>query len=234
MSFLFIILYFIFIFLVLEISVVLLVSTGLEVEVARFQVVSLLTATGFTTDESELIAKHPVRRKISIFLILFGVFSLAVLISFISAILIKDFRLLQLVGISAFFACVLLVVKNKFVQIKLAKRFKKHLKSEYELHEMPIHEILYIDEQDWFVNIQICKDSTFIHHKIYKFILPEEDIQVLYVHRGQEKIRNELNHLLIQEGDILLIYVLKASVEEKFHQELTCMEEFEKKSKNLV
>jgi hypothetical protein len=224
MSFLFIIFYFIFIFLVLEIAVVLLVSTGLEGEVARFQVVSMLTATGFTTNESELIARHPIRRKISIFLILFGVFSLAVLISFISAILIKDFRLLQLVGITAFFACVLLVVKNKFVQIKLAKRFKKHLKSEYELHEMPINEILYIDDQDWFVNIQICKDSTFIHHKIDQFILSEEDIQVLYVHRGQEKIRHELNRLLVQEGDNLLIYGLKASIEEKFHQELTYME----------
>jgi hypothetical protein len=224
MSFLFIILYFIFIFLVLEIAVVLLVSTGLEVEVARFQVVSLLTATGFTTDESELIAKHPVRRKISIFLILFGVFSLAVLISFISAILIQDFRLLQLVCITTFFATVLLVVKNKAMQLKLAQRFKKHLKSEYELHELPIHEILYIDDQDWFGNIQICKDSTFIHLKIDNFILPEEDIQVLFVHRGQEKIRRELSNLLIQEGDTLLIYGLKASIEEKFHQELAGME----------
>ncbi|QGQ94773.1 hypothetical protein EHS13_07710 [Paenibacillus psychroresistens] len=233
MSFLFIVLYFIFIFLVLEIAVVLLVSTGLEVEVARFQVVSMLTATGFTTDESELIARHPIRRKISIFLILFGVFSLAVLISFISAILIKDFRLLQLVGIAAFFAIVLLVVKNKAVQNRLAQRFKKHLKSEYELHEMPIQEILYMDDQDWIVNIQICKDSTFIHSKIAKLILPDEDIQVLYVHRGQAKIRNELSDILIQEGDILLVYGLKTTIEEKFQQELTCMvASLEKQRKN--
>jgi hypothetical protein len=233
MSFLFILLYFIFIFLVLEIAVVLLVSTGLEDEVARFQVISMLTATGFTTDESELIARHPIRRKISIFLILFGVFSLAVLISFISAILIKDFRLLQLVGITAFLAIILVVVKNKTVQAKLAQRFKKHLKREYELHEMPIHEILYIDDQDWFVNIQICKDSTFISNKIDKIILPEEDIQVLYVHRGQEKIRNELDNLLIQDGDILLLYGIKATIQQKFHQELACMETSLEKSEKI-
>jgi hypothetical protein len=223
MSFLFIFLYFIFIYLVLEIAVVLLVGTGLDVEVARFQVVSMLTATGFTTEESELIARHPIRRKISIFLILFGVFSLAVMISFISAILIKDFRLLQLFGITAFFAVILIVVKNKSVHAKLTQHLKMHLKKEYELHEMPIHEILYIDDKDWFINIQICKDSTFIHKKTNEIILPEEDIQLLYVQRGQEKIRSELSTIIIQEGDILLLYGIKATIEEKFQQELACM-----------
>src|SRR6476620_11605339 len=108
MSFLFILFYFVIIYFVLEIAVVLMVSTGLDVEIARFQVVSILTSTGFTTHESELIARHPIRRKISIFLILFGVFSLAVIISFISAILAKDFRLLELLGITAIFGALLI------------------------------------------------------------------------------------------------------------------------------
>jgi hypothetical protein len=223
MSLLFIVFYFIFIFLILEIAVVLLVSTGLDAEVARFQAVSMLTATGFTTDESELIARHPIRRKISIFLILFGVFSLAVLISFISAILIKDFRLLQLFGITAFFAIMLILFKNKSVQTKLAHRFKKHLKQDYELHEMPIQEILYIDDQDWLGNIQICKDSTFIAKNPYEIMLENEDIQLLYVHRGQEKIRSELDTIIFQEGDILLLYGVKSTIELKFELELKCM-----------
>jgi hypothetical protein len=220
MSILFILLYFIIIYFVLEIAVILLVSTGLDVEVARFQAVSMLTATGFTTEESELIARHPIRRKISIFLILFGVFSLAVMISFISAILVKDFRLLELLGVTAFFGAILIVVKNESVHAKLTRRFKVHLKKDYELHEMPIHEIIYIDDQDWVGNIQICKDSTFIHKKIDEVILPEVDIQLLYVHRGQEKIRSELHTINFQEGDILLLYGNKAAIEEKFHQEL--------------
>jgi hypothetical protein len=220
MSFLFIFFYFLTVFFVLEIAVVLFVSTGLDVEVARFQVVSMLTATGFTTKESELIARHPIRRKISIFLILFGMFSLAVMISFISTVLVKDLRMLELLGVTAFFGVFLIVVKNKSVHSKLTRGFKKHLNKEYELHEMPIQEILYIDDQDWFVNIQICKDSTFIHKKINEVILPEEDIQLLYVQRWQEKIRSELHTINFQEGDILLLYGIKSTIEKKFHHEL--------------
>jgi hypothetical protein len=220
MSFLFIFFYFITVYFVLEIAVILLVSTGLDEEVARFQVVSMLTATGFTTEESELIARHPIRRKISIFLILFGVFSLAVIISFISTILVKDFRWFELFGLTAFFVVILVVVKNESMNNKLTQRFKKHLNKKYELHEMPIHEILFIDDQDWFGNIEICKDSTFIHKKTEDVINPEEDIQLLYVNRGQEKIRNGLHTFIFQEGDILLLYGIKATIEEKFNQEL--------------
>ncbi|MCM3570515.1 hypothetical protein [Neobacillus mesonae] len=44
----------------------------------------MMTATVFTTGESELILGHPIRRRLAAFSILFGVFSLAVIISSIS------------------------------------------------------------------------------------------------------------------------------------------------------
>lgn len=59
MGFLFILIYFIFIVIVLEISAELFMISGLKKEIARFQAVSMLTATGFTTKESELILRHP-------------------------------------------------------------------------------------------------------------------------------------------------------------------------------
>ncbi len=92
------------IFLVVEIAIALLITTGLEPQIARFQVVSMMTSTGFTTKESELILRHPIRRKIAVFLILFGAFSLAVVISSISNILAQSFRIPQMIGISLFFS----------------------------------------------------------------------------------------------------------------------------------
>jgi hypothetical protein len=187
MGFLFIFLYIIFIYLILEISVALLVTTGLEVEIARFQVVSMLTATGFTTDESELIARHPIRRKISIFLILFGVFSLAVMISFISAILIKDFRIQQLVLVTAFFGIILALVKNIAIRNKLTQQFKKHLKKENKLEELPNCEVLYLDEKEGILHIQVDEDTKFTQKYLQQVFIPEIDIIVLYVHRGENK-----------------------------------------------
>ncbi len=46
--------------------------TGLSQETARFQARSLLTGTGFTTEEAEYIVEHPVRRRIALVLMLLG------------------------------------------------------------------------------------------------------------------------------------------------------------------
>jgi len=222
-SYLFILVYFIFIFLVLEISVSLMVITGLEIAVARFQVVSMLTATGFTTKESELIASHPVRRRIAIFLILFGVFSLAVVIASISQILTKDFKMIHLVGITAFFAMVWLAFKNNALKDAWTQRFHKHLTKEYELHEMPIQEVLYINENDLFTAIRIDGDSQLIKQQIAAIFTLDEDVLLLLVIRGEEKIRQESQQLEVQEGDELIVYGAKKVIEQKFSSELARM-----------
>ena len=46
--------------------------TGMNTEKARFQVISMLTNSGFTTNESELILKDPLRRKLALLTMLFG------------------------------------------------------------------------------------------------------------------------------------------------------------------
>src|SRR3954470_5183154 len=90
MNLLFLSIYLVIIIAVIEIFVILFRLTGLKVEVSRFQVISLMTGTGFTTGESEVILGHPFRRRLGIFLILFGAFSFAVIISSLSNILSND------------------------------------------------------------------------------------------------------------------------------------------------
>jgi len=46
--------------------------TGLPDNVARFQSLSALTGTGFTTRESELIVNYPIRRRVLMTLMIFG------------------------------------------------------------------------------------------------------------------------------------------------------------------
>lgn len=46
--------------------------TGLSKETARFQARSIITGTGFTTDEAAHIVNHPVRRRIALTLMLVG------------------------------------------------------------------------------------------------------------------------------------------------------------------
>ncbi|MFB6273814.1 MAG: TrkA C-terminal domain-containing protein [Salinibacter sp.] len=46
--------------------------TGLSKETAQFQARSIITGTGFTTDEADHIVNHPVRRRITLTLMLIG------------------------------------------------------------------------------------------------------------------------------------------------------------------
>lgn len=46
--------------------------TGLDRETAHFQALSAFTGTGFTTKASERVVNHPVRRKITIAIIVLG------------------------------------------------------------------------------------------------------------------------------------------------------------------
>ena len=74
---------------IIEFYVILFRLTGVENKKARFQIVSLLTSTGFTTKESELITQHPTRRKIAEWIMVFGYVSSVTFVSFLVNILMK-------------------------------------------------------------------------------------------------------------------------------------------------
>lgn len=71
-----------------ELVTILFRFTGLPDEKARFQVMSLLTGTGFTTRESEMILTNSRRRRLAQVTILFGyVFNLTVVSAFVNVLL---------------------------------------------------------------------------------------------------------------------------------------------------
>ncbi len=68
---------FTFSFIVVRIAGVAMRITGLADNVARFQCISALTGTGFTTSESEMIVNYPIRRRIVVGLMILGNLGLA-------------------------------------------------------------------------------------------------------------------------------------------------------------
>ena len=58
--------------IIIKIAAIALALTGLSEEIASFQALSAFTGAGFTTSESETIIKHPIRRKIAMFLMMLG------------------------------------------------------------------------------------------------------------------------------------------------------------------
>lgn len=227
MNVLFMLLYFIIIVLVIEISVTLMKLTGLKSIVARFQVISMLTGTGFTTDESKSIIDHPIRRKISMFLILFGAFSLAVIISSISTLLTDDLRLMELSIIIGILLVLTILVKVPFLNNRLSNKMKSEMYNHYELWEHPIEEVLFLEDEDVVMEIDIYEDSEFIDVKAFDVISDGADINILFIESGEVKIRKELYEYKIKLGDNLFLYGNKKEIEETFSKEI---EKMKKKS----
>ncbi|MCC3377374.1 TrkA C-terminal domain-containing protein [Cohnella sp. REN36] len=216
----FIVVYFLIVLFVIEIAVVLMWATGLEYPVARFQVVSLLTSTGYTTSESELILGHPVRRRVGIFLILFGAFSLAVVISCISTILAPDFHLYPLaVAAGALFA-VLAVLRLPATQRYLADRLTRTFQQTFELQELSIAEVLICEESDAFLDVPIGKRSQLVGRTLSEVCRELKDLNVLLIKRGTVTIRDERMRTPLEAGDVIYIYGSKEEIDRRFAVEL--------------
>lgn len=216
MGMVFMFLYLLIVFFVIEISVMLFHITGLEKAVSRYQVISMLTGTGFTTDESQLIIDHPIRRKISAFLILFGAFSLAVIISAITNILSDDLRLPELLIISFVLLTILIIGKLPFVQKKLRKKFDYEMHKNLDISELPVKDALYLDEDDVVTEVSIQENSELIGKKVKNLFEHEEDITLLFIKRGEITVRNLMHQETIRAGDVLFLYGNKDHIKTKF------------------
>ncbi len=94
--------------------------TGLPENVARFQCISALTGTGFTTSESEMILNYPIRRRILVVLMVLGNLGLVTIaatfiVSFVETGSQPNAVLRQAFLIAAATAVTLFVMTNKTV-----------------------------------------------------------------------------------------------------------------------
>ncbi|MFE1243489.1 TrkA C-terminal domain-containing protein [Fictibacillus sp. NPDC058756] len=231
MGFVFTLLYFAIIAVVIEINVLLFTLTGLKKEIARFQVISMFTATGFTTGESELILEHPIRRRLSTFLILFGVFSLAVIISAISNILSDEFRSIELGMITLVLIGLYLILSIPKFKRYLVKSFEGHLEKQYNLADLPLRDVMYFDEDDVVIELPIHKNSSVIGKKLKDVIEMEDDMLVLFIKRGDVTLRKDSYTTEIQEGDMIFLYGNQNSLTKRFKKEMEELKEKTEKEK---
>ncbi|MED1469034.1 hypothetical protein [Bacillus salipaludis] len=229
MTLLFLLIYFIIIVAVIEIFVILFRLTGLRVEISRFQVISLMTGTGFTTYESELILGHPIRRKLATFLILFGAFSLAVIISSISQFLSKGLQAKEIFVLAIMVLLIYLALKLTWMKRKLSSLFNRKMKQNVELADLPVREIFLKNKEDVLLYLHIFRESKLARHTFNQLIddLDQLEISILFIQRGKVKIRRNLFDTPLHEGDQVLLFGTKKAIYETFHQDLMMMNEKE-------
>ncbi|PKJ52266.1 TrkA C-terminal domain-containing protein [Bacillus sp. SN10] len=216
MEFFFICIYMSIVILIIEIHAIVFTLTGVKRTISRFQVLSLMTGTGFTTEESELILGHPVRRKLSMFLIVFGIFSFAVIISSLSTILSKYVVTVHTFYIAGIILILYVLLQIPVIQRHLKKKLQQETKQNIEIKDLPIHQVFLREPTDYLMKWKVDEHSIYQNQSINSVFHPQEDIHVLFVKRGDRNLRSCLGELILQEGDELLLYGDKRTLEEKF------------------
>lgn len=223
----FLLIYFVIILLIIEIFVILFRLTGLKVEVSRFQVISMMTGTGFTTGESELILGHPIRRKLATFLILFGAFSLAVIISSISQFLSNGLRAIEIITTAGVVIVVFVILKLPGIQRGLSKLFNQELKQNVELADLPIRDLFLKNKEDTLLNLHLYKESRLVGSSLNVAVKNHDELElvVLFIKRGDVVVRKNLYTTTLHEGDQVLLYGRKDLINETFECDLRLMRE---------
>lgn len=215
---------FLIVFLIItEILCILFRLTGLSEEKAKFQVISILTGTGFTTRESELITQHPTRRILAQYAMILGYVGLATIISFLATILTNVIKnsigILDIVKIAIIFIVVVLFLKNKYLMIVLNKLVEKIvLRSKSAGHsKRSIYSLLNQTHGYGLFEILMEEGCIFIGKTLEESELKAYHIQVLNIDKGNDFITFPSADYVIAKGDCLMIYGNKEKVIELFN-----------------
>lgn len=204
---------FIFVFLIIiEILTILFKLTGLTDEKARFQVISIITSTGFTTKESELITQHKKRRVLAQYVMVIGYLGWATIISFIATIindvLMKTFSftdaLVIIVCLLGIF-CLLRYNRGIICLDNIIERIILKTRSSH-ISKRNIYTMLSRKHGYGIYNIFIEEGSFLIGKSIIESSLKSNEIQILNVDKGDEFISFPLPSYVFEERDSVMVY----------------------------
>ena len=205
--------------LITRIATEALTLTGLSRTSARFQARSAFTGTGFATAESEAIVKHPLRRRIIMWLMFLGNAGFITVISslvltFVSTSSAGDglSRLLYLlIGIGVLW----IIATNRNFNRILTRLVRKALRRWTDLDLQDYARLLHLKGEYKVIEIEVNEDNWLANKKLKELRLTDEGIAVLGIERQDRiYIGAPYGNTFIYPGDILIVYGRKAALVE--------------------
>ncbi len=193
------------IFIIIEFATISFNLTGLNKEASRFQAISLVTNTGFTTTEAELIVRHRVRRKIAYFLMGTFYVSLPVLITLLIMILSTGFSTEEVLVLFAFLIFYIFFIRNKKVLNVIEKGIKAII-IKYDIVPASSIEDLFDLKGNYKIVKTVMENTSLAGKKISELKLNNIDITILAIERGNKLFRTVKGSDTLEIGDKLILY----------------------------
>jgi amino acid transporter len=187
-------------------------ATGMERSRARFQAISALTGTGFTTREAENIVGHPRRRLIVSWMMFLGSVGIILFLLLLFVLIVVGIKPAKptspyILVLSALPALALLVLYWIGVADKLATVIVSWLKrTGYFKPELSNTEIIYQAGDHSLARLTIGKAAAEVGSKISDTSLAKGNIKVLAIERGDKVLFYPEAKEIVQAGDHLIYY----------------------------
>jgi hypothetical protein len=204
--------------LVTRIGTVALTHTGLSRESARFQARSAFSGAGFTTDESESVVRHPVRRRIIMLLILMGSVGL---VSSIASLMLTfagpggATRAVPKLGLLVAGVLALwFLASSQWVDRRLSRVISWALRRWTSLDVRDYAAVLHLSGDYRVAELHVEDEDWLADKSLAELRLSEEGVLVLAVERPSAFLGAPRGETAIQAGDTLVVYGREASLAE--------------------
>lgn len=198
--------------IITRVATVALTLTGMSQPVAQFQARSALTGSGFTTNESERVVNHPLRRRIIMALMLIGNTGLVLGASLVILLLSRggegvgtrsqQFGLL-IGGLLALY----LVTRSAWVERMLRRGIERLLRRHTDLARRDYGSLLRLGGGYRVAELKVAADDWMAGHTLQKLDLPNEGVLVLGITRADSSyVGAPHGETRIEADDTVMLY----------------------------
>ena len=197
---------------------------GIQLDKAQFQIISILTGTGFTTSESELMLLTKRRRKNTELMMLFSYFFNISIVSTLVNIIISSAGpainelIIGIVLTIINFLIIALLNKSTKVKSKLENFIKKIATNVRKKRKNPIS--VYDTLGDKVIaEINVLKINNNMNNINTEKLKEKYDIQVLVIKRGEQVISSIEPNITINYNDIVIVFGKMRNIKKIFVKE---------------
>ncbi|MFH1655027.1 MAG: TrkA C-terminal domain-containing protein [Candidatus Omnitrophota bacterium] len=199
---------------VMEIAASALKLTGLDIHTARFQALSALTGTGFTTKETELIMNHKQRRRIIMSLMVLGPIGFITILGSVLFSIGEKVIVSQLLVIMIVFLVILLITRSEKIMSLFHRGVEKQLRKRKYPRRIILEQVLQLNKDYGVCEIMIGKNSKSVDRPLSGTDFKEKGFMVLAIERQEGLLTVPKGSDVLREGDVLIVFGNLKSLEQ--------------------
>jgi TrkA-C domain len=204
--------------LIVRAAAVILIMTGMDPIRARFQALSAFTRTGFTTSEAETVVRHPVRRRVIIWLMILGNAGIiTVMVTATSAFVLSRGVFVAVNGVFLIIGIIIIWIVAKHAG--LTARWERFVESRFL--KSPAVEDIYCEDlthlaAGWgFLRVLVSKGSRLVSQRLSQ-LEQQGNFEVLGIERDGRWIPLSKREQSVEVGDSLIVFGLLNEAREYF------------------